>query len=47
MHRVELGTASVTVKKESKRVLDTGAGFPDCRYFMPSKEGHVWVINDA
>ena len=34
-------------------MLDTGAGFPDCRFFMPnavmgpSKEGYVWVINAA
>ena len=28
-------------------MLDTGAGFSDCRFFMPSKERYVWVINDA
>ena len=34
-------------------MLDTGAGFSDCRFFMPSavmgpsKEGYVWVVNDA
>ena len=34
-------------------MLDTGAGFPDCWFFMPSavmgpsREGYVWGINDA
>ena len=48
--RVELGPASVT----KMPVTVTGdPGFPDCRCFMPSavmgpsKEGYIWVINDA
>ena len=43
----------VTVKGDPKGCWILEPGFPDCRFFMPSavmgtsKEGYVWVINDA
>ena len=56
--RVEVGPASVikipvTVKEDPKGCWILEPGFPDCRFFMPSavmgqsKEGYVWVINNA
>ena len=52
VRRVELGPASVTkipvtVKGDAKGSWILEPGFHDCRFFMPSKEGYVWVINDA
>ena len=53
VHRVELELSSVTVKGDPKGCWILEPGFPDCRFFMPnavmgpSKEGYVWVINDA
>ena len=50
---VELGLSSVTVKGGAKGCWILDPGFPDCRFFMSSavmgssKEGYVWVINDA
>ena len=56
--RVDLELSSVTkipvtVKGDPKWCWILELGFPDCRFFMPSavmgpsKEGYVWVINDA
>ena len=50
--RVELEPSSVTkipvtVKGDPKGCWVLEPGFPDCWFFMPSKEGYVWVINDA
>ena len=52
VRRVELEPSSVTkipvtVKGDPKGCWILEPGFPDCRFFMPSKEGYVWVINDA
>ena len=58
VRRVELRPASVTripvtVRGDPKWCWILEPGFLDCRYFLPnavmrpSKEGHVWVINDA
>ena len=58
VRRVELEPSSVTtipvtVKGDPKGCWILQPGFPDCRLFMPSavvgpsKEGYVWVINDA
>ena len=58
VRRVELEVSSVTkipvtVKGDPKGCWILEPGFPDCRFFMPSaimgpsKEGYVWVINDA
>ena len=58
VRRVELEPSSVTkipvtVKGDPKWCWIREPGFPDCRFFMPSavmgpsKEGYVWVINDA
>ena len=49
---VELGSASVTkipvtVRGDPKGCRILEQGFPYCRFFMPSKEGYVRVINDA
>ena len=55
---MELGPSSVTqlsstVRGDPKGCWILEPGFSDCRVFMPSavmgpsKEGHVWVINDA
>ena len=46
-------TIPVTLKGDPKGCWILEPGFPDCRFFMPSnvmgpsKEGYVWVINDA
>ena len=50
--RVELESSSVTkipvaVKGDPKGCWILEPDFPDCRFFMSSKEGYVWVINDA
>ena len=51
--RVELESSSVTVKGDPKGCWILEPGFLDCRFFMPSavmgpsKEGYLWVINDA
>ena len=58
VRKVELEPSSVTkipvtVKGDPKGCWILEPGFPDCRFFMPSavmgpsKEGYVWVINDA
>ena len=58
VRRVELDPLSVTkipvtVKGDPKGCWILEPGFPDCRFFMPSavmgpsREGYVWVINDA
>ena len=58
VRRVELEPSSVTkipvtVKGDPKGCWILEPGFPDCRFFIPSavmgpsKEGYVWVINDA
>ena len=58
VRRVELELSSVTkipvtVKGDPKWCWILEPGFPDCRFFMPSavmgpsKEGYIWVINDA
>ena len=58
VRRVELEPSSVTkipvtIKGDPKWCWILEPGFPDCRFFMPSavtgpsKEGYVWVINDA
>ena len=35
------------LKGDAKGSWILESGFYDCRFFMPSKEGYVWVINDA
>ena len=52
VRRVELETSSVTkipvtVKGDPQGCWILEPGFLDCRFSMPSKEGYVWVINDA
>ena len=58
VRRVELDASSitkipVTVTEDPIGCWILEPGFPDCRFFMPSavmwpsKEGYVWVINDA
>ena len=58
VRRVELEPSSVTkipvtLKGDPKGCWILEPGFSDCRCFMPSavmgpsKEGYVWVINDA